>query len=682
MGAIRITGPDGRVARITPPEGATQEQIDAKIAEVKANWNVSTEPKTSFLGSAARGLGQAAFGLGDEIEAGIRAAVDPNKTYSDIIPEVRQNLAQSQEEFPITTYGAEIAGSIAMPLGLAAKGVGLAANAAGKGLGAAVKAGAKEGALYGAAYGAGKSEGGLENRAEGALGGAAVGGAIGGAAPAVVAGGGAIADSIRSNVNKIRNPLDEATREVARAAKASDESANLMRAMGREPLRIDSNPAAVNLANRGQAGQDIMLVDTMGESGRRLLRSATNNSPEAREMSEAALMQRSEGQTSRALDFIRGLTGRAGNAGQSADDLERWRKLSADPVYKAARAAGDRPLWSRNLEQLTGSGVVRDAMQKAAKTVNDRSISEGYGAMNVGVSFENGVMRFTKGANGQTAYPNLAFWDETKRNLDAIVKKAARDGDNNVASIGTKTLNTLRDELDQMVPEYKDARGIAANYFKADNALEAGQKFASGKHDFHAVEKMLANPKITPMEKSMFQEGFVAKYLDDVGDTRDRRDLTKILMSDVNARRAFEVALGKSKARQLEAFLHIEKVMEASKGALGNSTTAQQLKDMGAAGLITGSAGGMLQGGYFDPTAAVMGAIGKYGIGKAKSNIDNKFAQHIAAILTSKDPKQVNLAMQQLSTPDNLATLRRISAGITGAGAAVGGSMSATGDQQ
>jgi hypothetical protein len=37
--------------------------------------------------------------------------------------------------------------------------------------------------------------------------------------------------------------------------------------------------------------------------------------------------------------------------------------------------------------------------------------------------------------------------------------------------------------------------------------------------------------------------------------------------------------------------------------------------------------------------------------------------------------------MQQLSTPDNLATLRRISAGITGAGAAVGGSMSATEDR-
>jgi hypothetical protein len=680
MGTIRITGPDGRVARITPPEGATQEQIDAKIAEVKANWTVSNEPKTSMLGSAARGLGQAFFGAGDEIEAGIRAAIDPNKTYSDIIPEVRQKLAQSQEEFPITTYGAEIAGSIAMPLGLAAKGVGLAANAAGKGLGAAVKAGAKEGALYGAAYGAGKSEGGLENRAEGALGGAAVGGAVGGVVPGIVAGGGAIADSIRSNVNKIRDPIGEAQRLVSKTAQGADDNNRLMQQLGLAPQRLDANPDAMALIKNGQAGQDVMLVDTMGAPGQRLLRSATNNSAEAQDIANAAFYPRSKGQSERTLDFIQRITGRSGNAGQAADDLERWRKLSSDPVYKAARAAGDRPLWSRNLESLTGSGVVRDAMQKAAKTVNDRSISEGYGAMNVGVSFENGVMRFTKGANGQTAYPNLAFWDETKRNLDAIVKKAAREGDNNVASIGTKTLNTLRDELDNMVPEYKNARGIAANYFKADNALEAGEAYAKGNFSHHEVGKMLSDPKITPMERSMFQEGFVAAKLEKISKSGDNRDLAKVLMNNPSERQAFEAALGKSKARQLEAFLHIERVMEASKGALGNSTTAQQLRDAGLAGVAT-SGIGMATTGSFDPTLFVMGALGKYGYSKAKGNIDNKFAQSIAAILTSKDPKQVNLAMQQLSTPDNLATLRRISAGITGAGAAVGGSMSATEDR-
>lgn len=674
MNRYKVELPDKRVMTIEAPDPDTaQRDADAWFAENQG-------PQTSMLGSLARGLGQAAFGLGDEVEAGIRAAVDPNKTYDQTLPEVRQKVAQSYDEHPIATYGAEIAGSLALPLGLAAKGVGYTAKAVGQGLPALMKAGAKEGAVYGAAYGAGKSEGGVENRLEGAAGGAAAGAAIGGIAPAVVGGAGAIADSVRSNVNKIRNPLDEATRTITQAAKANDENADLIKALGMTPQRIDGDPYAQKLIDLGRTGQDVMLVDTMGASGRRLLRSATNNSPEAREIAEAALYPRSEGQSARAVDFIKSLTGREGNAGKTVDQLRSVGDRIVSPAYKAAMEAGDRPLWSRNLEALTGSDLVRSAMQKAAQTVNSRSIAEGGGAMNVGVNFENGVLRFTRGDNGRATYPNLRFWDETKKNIDAIVNKAKREGDNNLVDIGSRTAKRLREELDTMVDQYKAARGVAANFFDAEDAIEAGQKFASGKYDFHEVEKMLA--KASDIDRGMFQEGFVAKYLDEINSTGDRRDLTKILMSDTNARRAFEVALGKTASRQLEAFLHIEKIMEASKGALGNSTTAQQLKDMGAAGVITGVGGGMLQGGYFDPTAAIMGAIGKYGVGKAKSNIDNKFAQHIVAVLTSKDPKHVNLATQQLATPDNLATLRRITAAITGGGAAAGASVAAQGERQ
>jgi hypothetical protein len=677
MNRYKVELPDKRVLTIEAPDPETATRdADAWFAE-----NSAPKPnETSFLGSAARGLGQAFFGAGDEIEAGIRAAIDPNKTYSDIIPEVRHNLAQSQEEFPITTYGAEIAGSIAMPLGLAAKGVGLAANAAGKGLGAAVKAGAKEGALYGAAYGAGKSEGGLENRAEGALGGAAVGGAIGGVVPGVVAGGGAIADSIRSNVNKIRDPIGEAQRLVSKTAQGADDNNRLMQQLGLTPQRLDANPDAMALIKNGQAGQDVMLVDTMGAPGQRLLRSATNNSAEAQDIANAAFYPRSRGQGERALDFIRGITGRQGNAGQMADDLKRWRGISSSPLYTEAMKEGDRPLWSMNLERLTSSDLVKEAMKKSAKTVNNRMVARKGGSMNVTVEFDGNKLKFVNAETGRATYPNLEFWDEVKQNLDDVVGEAVRQGRKGEAGTGTGIVRQLRDELDSMVPKYKNARGVAANYFGAEDALEAGQKYASGKFDHYEVGKMLADPKITPMERSMFQEGFVAAKLEQISKTGDNRDLAKVLMNNASERQAFEAALGKSKARQLEAFLHIERVMEASKGALGNSTTAQQLRDAGLAGVAT-SGVGMATTGSFDPTLFVLGALGKYGYSKAKGNIDNKFAQAIAAILTSKDPKQVNLAMQQLSTPDNLATLRRISAGITGAGAAVGGSMSATEDR-
>lgn len=42
MARIKITGPDGRTAYITPPEGATEAQIQAKVDEIKSAWGQDT----------------------------------------------------------------------------------------------------------------------------------------------------------------------------------------------------------------------------------------------------------------------------------------------------------------------------------------------------------------------------------------------------------------------------------------------------------------------------------------------------------------------------------------------------------------------------------------------------------------------------------------------------------------
>jgi hypothetical protein len=562
-----------------------------------------------------------------------------------------------------------------MPLGLASKGVGLGVKAAQKGLVPAMGAGLAEGAAYGAAYGAGKSEGGVQNRIEGGIGGGFAGGALGAAAPAVVAGVGATAGKLASGVRAITNPTDEAARRVSKALIASDEAAREMRALGTKPLRLDGDPDAQALINAGRAGQDRMLVDTGGDSARRLLRSATNNSPEAEEMAKSVLFDRSAGQTTRAIDFIKGLTGRQGSAYKAGGKLAAEKAAMTDPLYTVARELGDRPIWSKRLEALTGSDTVRSAMQEAAKVVDDRAISQGYGAMNAGVSFENGVMRFTRGADKRAALPNLEFWDQTKRILDSKVKTARQAGDMEAAGRIGEIAKTLRNELDGVVPAYRTARGVAANFFDAEDALDAGQKFALGKFDFDEVADMAS--KMKPKERDLFEEGFVSAYLNKISGTNDRRDLTKILMSDDKARKSFEVALGPQKTRELEAFLHIEKVMESAKDALGNSTTAKQLRDMGAAGILSGAAGGVSTGGSFDPTWALVGALTKGGYSKTKSAIDNKMAVRIVQMLTSKDPKKHALAIQMAAQPDTLEALRRATAGLTGAAANVGANVAA-----
>lgn len=80
MATLKITGPDGRVVRITPPAGATQQQIDAEISQIMAGWGASAPQPTQakpveqqasagemaadVIKSAGIGLAQGAIGLG------------------------------------------------------------------------------------------------------------------------------------------------------------------------------------------------------------------------------------------------------------------------------------------------------------------------------------------------------------------------------------------------------------------------------------------------------------------------------------------------------------------------------------------------------------------------------------------------------------------------------------------
>ena len=145
MATYEITGPDGKKVELQAPEGATPDQINAKISEIKSNWASLSGPKTSALGAFATGVGQAAFGLGDEIEAGVRAAIDPNRTYSEVLPEVRQRVDDSSSEHPLAYYGGQIGASLAIPGAVARAGLSPVARAAGTGLANTVRAGVVEG---------------------------------------------------------------------------------------------------------------------------------------------------------------------------------------------------------------------------------------------------------------------------------------------------------------------------------------------------------------------------------------------------------------------------------------------------------------------------------------------------------------------------------------------------------
>ena len=106
------------------------------------------------------------------------------------------------------------------------------------------------------------------------------------------------------------------------------------------------------------------------------------------------------------------------------------------------------------------------------------------------------------------------------------------------------------------VPEYGNARAGAARFFGAEDALEAGQKAVMSKMNSRQIRAGL--DKMAPVEKKLFQDGFVDQYVKVVRESGDRRNILNSIASSPAARERIMMALGPQRAKELESFLHVE----------------------------------------------------------------------------------------------------------------------------
>lgn len=162
------------------------------------------------------------------------------------------------------------------------------------------------------------------------------------------------------------------------------------------------------------------------------------------------------------------------------DNLQK----EATPYYQAAFEKGDIPIWSPTLERLTGSPTVKSAMQGAVKVWQDNAIADGFGAMNPGAVVERGgILKFMNGE--LPAFPNLQFWDYTKRIIDNQIEAAINAGERSKARTLTRLVGQLRSELDVIGPsEYKTARGIwSTGSEEVTNALQSAMNIIAETKD-------------------------------------------------------------------------------------------------------------------------------------------------------------------------------------------------------
>lgn len=469
---------------------------------------------------------------------------------------------------------------------------------------------------------------------------AAIGGLAGGAVPLAIAGAGKLGNVAKQGLSKVRgnwNPDDEAARRVAQA------------------MEIDkqSNPGALlSAADEATAranGQQILNVDRGGETTRALLRSATNNSPEIRGQAEDLATNRFKAQASRAISTLNRLVG--GNADDLAfhDQLKKAARAANDPAYKAAYAdpAGQQ-LYTPTLQNLMQAPAMRAAAQAVPKTSANRGALQGY--KEIANPFEmnsQGAYVLRRKADGSMVAPNLQFWDHVQRNLRDKAETLARAGKTSEAADIRSLRDGLLGELDSAVPSFKTARSGAAGFFGAEDALDAGRKFANAAR--RPREGMAAFAKMKPAEQKAFRVGYAAELKDKLNSASDNRNIVQQVFGSPADREMNEAILGKSAARELEAFMRVEDIMNKMRHSLGNSTTARQLAEMGMAGGV-GTSAGLVSGQDWQTSMTIGGlvAIGRSGAGKLSQRADERVLKAVGEKLLSsvKNPQAATKVQQ------------------------------------
>jgi hypothetical protein len=300
----------------------------------------------------------------------------------------------------------------------------------------------------------------------------------------------------------------------------------------------------------------------------------------------------------------------------------------------------------------------------------------GYGAMNPRITFTpDGRVQFNRG--GIPAYPDLHFWDLTRRQLSNAADEAGRAGRKEDARYYGGLAQQMNAELDKLVPEYKNARSTAAGFFGQENALEAGRAFF-GKGDDYGIEQTRdALGKMSPIQRKLFEDGYISGMINHLNDVRHTHNVVGKIGETPNKLKEMQLVLGPQRAADLMEKMRLEGVLDRARGALGNSTTIRQKLE--AEALNTGLYGSALGvgglGAYNNWDPGQLGfAAALAGMARGRQHVTRNVSGHVADILASRDPAAIGrerLTQQIISAHRSAVARSMLNRGILGTGEGV-----------
>lgn len=581
----------------------------------------------AFISSAIEGvpiagptLKKAATGTAAGIVSGIEG-----KEFGDVYDDMARNTADLERDNPGWATAGYVTGAIApmIPLGatsLGGRALGVTGNSlkgriAASGVSNALISGADTAARGGDVSDVAKSTG--------------IGGVIGLAIPAAGAVlnsmGRYAKDTVGPRLNAITRPGYEAERRVGTAM--TRDAGNSM-----APVLSQADEASAALNQ-----QQLLNVDRGGETTRALARSAANTDPEARALIEKTASDRFGSQGDRARSFIDRLTGGATDDLAVQEGLKNAARQVNKPAYdKAFSASAAQDMSSPALLDMLKSPAMRQAAAAAEKRGADRAVVEGFETVRSPFVFdEAGNVSMKEGVK-----PTLQFWNQVKINLDGEMGKALRAGDNSLYN-DLKSLKTkLVSELDNAVPDYAAARQGAAAFFGAEDALDAGKKFVTMNRQNDEVAAALK--KMKPAERTSFAVGFASELKDAIAQAGDRTNVINKIFGSQQSRDKIKLALGPQAYGEFEQFVKVENAMDMIRRAMGNSTTARQLMEMGLAGGAIGGGTALYTGDWMQGlTVGVLAGLAK----RYSSKVDDRVTKRVAELLLSNDPQALKQAV-------------------------------------
>ena len=499
----------GKTYEVEAPDQAAALAALPQI-EVGAVAKAKPEPSTTLdvLKEGGKGLLRGAANFAGDIGEAVAGPFGPGHHAANLIADIRGE----QPKPPDPTYGQQIAkkaGIEASPQTTPGKFASMTGEVLGNpasylGPGSAalkVGAGAASGVL---SEGAGEI---AESAGAGTTGqnvARLVGGLVGGTAAAGAANVARSAVSPRTNV-----------------------AADFARALERDGMTPEVLSQRLEEARRVRPNATV--ADVGGENVRGLVERVAQTPGAGRTTVIPRLTERQQQQLGRVSNDLAGLTGARQTAVAATQETMASRAEAATPLYQQAYADGDRAVWSPELERLSSSPTVRSAMHGAVNIWQDNAIADGYGAMNPGAMVDRGGQLSFPG--GQLpAFPNLQFWDYTKRIIDDQIGAAVRAGENAKARTLTTLVGMMRTELDRQVPTYAAARQAWGGPSQYITSIEEGGQILQRTL---SAEQLRANlGEMTEAQREGYLIGAVSSIVQRMrSDPAKLADMTKYLRS-------------------------------------------------------------------------------------------------------------------------------------------------------